>query len=524
MVLPFLVYIDPGIKGLDKELYNNIERKIMSIGGVHISDIKELELNSRPALLFIHDSKPPKFSQEERPFDFIFKFKEQNLNLFDIDDNPVDKDVLFIQDTKEFLDLWEQSSFLLSQVFELYIDSKVESSSLTKKNQGDKLELAQEQTVLTQIFNYLIKERPTNSAELNQIFSLEPFENYNIKFIPFPEEEGKELALVKLSMHEFGDIKCSYGHLRYQMYQILTFFYSLQRKLEVSKLDWEKKKDILDGVSFPLAIIEKEEEVLFSNRSFSQVAPQKKELKKLRQGQFYHYENDIYKVFNTSLYDDIALVTLNTSSFDEGGNPTSEELGIISSSIAHELNNPLGAILAAIDVLLLDDFESEISDHLVEMKKVVIRCKKLVETFLGFSRSNVHSIKLSKNDFSLEDSFNQAAELIRFRLIETNTHIDFLYIRNHKFQYTINPYIVTMIYYLFLGEILTSYSHFCLLDNRDSGHFELQGLEHGDRVEILFPSYLKLNQQVFKSRLIQHLIEGEKLTLSVETGKIILKV
>lgn len=523
MIIPFFVYIDPSIKGLDRELYNNIERKTINIGGVNISDLGELEVNSRPALLFIHDAKPG-FDQQIRPYDFIFKYKEQNLNLFDIDEKPIDKDILFIQDTKEFLDLWEQSSFLFSQIFELFIDTKVESYSLTKKNQGHKLELAKEQTILIKMFELLIKERPSNSAELNQIFSLDLFKSINLSFIPYPTEESKDLALVKLSKHEFGDIVCPYSHLRYQVYQILTFFYSFQRSLEASKLNWEKKKDILEGISFPLAIIEKEEELLFSNRSFSQIAPQKRELKKLKHGYFYHHENNIYKVFNHSLYEDIELVTLHTSSFEEGGNPTSEELGIISSSIAHELNNPLGAILAAIEVLLLDDFENEISDHLIEMKKVVLRCKKLVETFLGFSRSNIHSINLSKNDFNLQDSFNQAAELIRFRLIETNTHIDFLYVRDDKFQYTINPYIVTMIYYLFLGEILTSYSHFCLLDNRDSGHFEVQALEYGDRVEILFPSYLKLNQQVFKSRLIQHLVEGEKLGLSVETGKIILEV
>ena len=62
---------------------------------------------------------------------------------------------------------------------------------------------------------------------------------------------------------------------------------------------------------------------------------------------------------------------------------SSEELGIISSSIAHELNNPLGGILAGLSVLLLEDLEMENRLSLEEMKRGTERCRQLINIFLG---------------------------------------------------------------------------------------------------------------------------------------------
>jgi two-component system NtrC family sensor kinase len=64
------------------------------------------------------------------------------------------------------------------------------------------------------------------------------------------------------------------------------------------------------------------------------------------------------------------------------------ELGTIGSSIAHELNNPLGGILSFTQLIKMD--MSPLNVHyqdILEMEEGVQRCKEIVQNLLGFARS-----------------------------------------------------------------------------------------------------------------------------------------
>lgn len=64
------------------------------------------------------------------------------------------------------------------------------------------------------------------------------------------------------------------------------------------------------------------------------------------------------------------------------------ELGIIGSSIAHELNNPLGGILSFVQMLRMDLAESDpLKPDIIEMEAGVLRCRDIVQNLLGFTRS-----------------------------------------------------------------------------------------------------------------------------------------
>lgn len=63
------------------------------------------------------------------------------------------------------------------------------------------------------------------------------------------------------------------------------------------------------------------------------------------------------------------------------------ELGTIGSSIAHELNNPLGGILSFTQLIKMDmKPEHPMYQDIVEMEKGVQRCKEIVQNLLGFTR------------------------------------------------------------------------------------------------------------------------------------------
>jgi signal transduction histidine kinase len=63
------------------------------------------------------------------------------------------------------------------------------------------------------------------------------------------------------------------------------------------------------------------------------------------------------------------------------------EIGMIGSSIAHELNNPLGGMLSFIQLIKMDCSKEEpIYQDIEEMEKATYKCKEIIENLLGFSR------------------------------------------------------------------------------------------------------------------------------------------
>ncbi len=75
------------------------------------------------------------------------------------------------------------------------------------------------------------------------------------------------------------------------------------------------------------------------------------------------------------------------------------ELGTISSSIAHELNNPLGGMINFIQLIKMDlPAQDPLRPDVDEMEKAALRCKDIVKNLLSFSRtakeSEVHDIPL----------------------------------------------------------------------------------------------------------------------------------
>lgn len=73
------------------------------------------------------------------------------------------------------------------------------------------------------------------------------------------------------------------------------------------------------------------------------------------------------------------------------------ELGTIGSSIAHQLNNPIGGMLSLIQLLLMDldgkpegfSGAHELRDELREMEAGTRRCAQIVRDLLGFTRRGV---------------------------------------------------------------------------------------------------------------------------------------
>jgi len=337
-----------------------------------------------------------------------------------------------------------------------------------------------------------------------------------IILLPHPEEtESYFLA----RFHPKCDQDQAYFLLARTIQELENFIFSKER-IRGLKTMGELWSQAFSFIPVPMALFDTNGEILLHNSLFTKSRILPKDCLELKDGDKTDISGEVYRVtrkdfcFNEEHFH-LFVFDSTTEELKRNSN-SSEELGIISSSIAHELNNPIAGILTAISVLELeDDWDEDSLDSLEDMKSGARRCQELIKVFLGFSRASLHQ----SHSGNMYEAFQHSLNLLRFRMVEANTRLEFEPTDSpNTFKNIGNGSIRSMIFYLILNEILTSFSHLNLISNNEGkgvafGSFH----ETSEEIQITFKDDLEDVSGLKNSRLIKHLLENQSLDMTVTT-------
>lgn len=215
----------------------------------------------------------------------------------------------------------------------------------------------------------------------------------------------------------------------------------LQKRAEAESLK-EQWEATFSAISEPVAIIDKSYEIIQANQENAAGQPcyarffrRTEPCLGCRRGELFRIENDgrVLEVHSNllplepgrepmyvNLYSDVTDRVRMEERILESAKMA--ELGTIGSSIAHELNNPLGGILNFAQLLRMDlPADHPLVDDVKQIEAGAQRCKEIVENLLGFTRAP-RSDEIT--EFDLRDSLKRALTIVELRTKSLGLAID----------------------------------------------------------------------------------------------------
>lgn len=346
----------------------------------------------------------------------------------------------------------------------------------------------------------------------------------------YPIFNGKNIHILKLEFKKIDEHEEIF--LRSIIFYWVNRFFLLTRECEVDSGGnslWER---IFSVIPLPMALISENAEILLHNRMFVAMELLPSQCLGMKSGEKIQVKDTTYLLDRSQLEEgvqgrqdhiDLFIFRSIGEEKDLGENSrlqkiSSKELGIISSSIAHELNNPLGGVMAAISLLELDEWSEEEKQHLADMKESAKRCRDLIDIFLGFSKVAKNAQKIC----TIEEAIKQALNMLRFRMIESNLRYDFEFHTEENLSFNVNFSTATMLLYLIFGEVLTSINHGMLIAGKGHNHNTIKAryVENEDSVVISFQEPVSYQRDLMESKLVRYLIDTENLSVEIAPSTI----
>lgn len=451
---------------------------------------------------------------------------------------------------------YEEITALLEKLF--LVERRIALQNKLKESEKvyEKVKLKNQTTGPAELKTHSLDKKKDLEALLDleiQLLGEEQVKNWNIHFKAFAKKHLQlvnmavmnELQLLEEELEEntlifhlpYNDffllIKCKSHDWREDSVLLELIVTTVLRTIQLQdqqliksdgEIDFWKK--IFSKIPYPMAVISSQGDLLIYNESFAKIGILPKECLSFRDQESLELHQQFYKVrriefpinlINASYFVFYTSENRETSSALSSKGPKAttkggvDELGIISSSIAHELNNPLAGILAALSLLSLEEWSEENLVDLDDMRNGAKRCKELVEIFLGFSKFSPAAGQAP----SIKASLDQAINLLRFRMIEANLRLDVKYSPSlETFSHQMNSSIMSMIMYLILSELMTAFAHERLITQTNITSMSGEVMEFTNQIVIKLDHDFEYEDKIAQSKLIQHLLVFEKLEIT----------
>jgi signal transduction histidine kinase len=294
----------------------------------------------------------------------------------------------------------------------------------------------------------------------------------------------------------------------------------------ISDLDIDETQDLsinefLSSIDYPLLVLNNKGEVSSHNEHFTSLKILPSSVFEQAASGWITKDNVKYKIMKQEIDSLRDLYILVEQSCKKSSlNSNESDLGIISGSIAHELNNPVGGILAALTLLELEDWDEDTIKTLSEMKASALRSKALIETFLGFSKyDNTRNIQVS-----LETVVEQSTSLMRYRMIESGLFLE-IDIDEALREVTADSSILTMVFYLIFSELITLYSHKRLINKElpKQINVSLKSSRHNLDIKVRDVMFNADDINALSNKLVRYLLQMNGVNLNVSKDEIVLE-
>ncbi len=281
---------------------------------------------------------------------------------------------------------------------------------------------------------------------------------------------------------------------------------------------------VLKKIPLPLILVDFSGELVFCNDKFMEIGLLPAHLKKMEHADVCEKDNRLYLVWKSEFISQgakyfiyVLPAEINSELLDVNGQ-SFQALGIISSSLAHELNNPLGGIIMSLAVLKMDLLpDNPLLKELEAIQDAADRAKQLVELFLGLSKN----MSSHNGPFGVKECLHQALYLLRFRMMESHVKLNLsIKIINGDTFYGTNYSVITIILYLILNELITSYAHWRLIDADRFTNKEIDCIAElsENSIRILPKSLLPQSSNYEKIKLLKHLLQEEKISFMIQSN------
>lgn len=447
---------------------------------------------------------------------------------------------------------YEEINSLLERLF--LIEKRIVLQNKVRESEKvyDKIKLANQSLTADFLKNQSLEQKKDVEALLDleiQLLGEEQIKNWNTHFKSFAKKHSQLLTMMIVPetqlLEEEIDESTLIFHLPFNDYFLLLKFKSNEWQGEAFSLElivttilrtiqlqdqqliksdgeidfWKK---IFSKIPYPMAVISAQGDLLIYNESFAKIGILPKECLRFKDQESLELYQQFYKIrriefpinlINASYF--VFYTSENRVSSESAQKGTTkggvDELGIISSSIAHELNNPLAGILAALSLLSLEEWSEDNLIDLDDMRNGAKRCKELVEIFLGFSKFSPAAGQAP----SIKASLDQAINLLRFRMIEANLRLDVKYMPTlETFSHQMNSSIMSMIMYLILSELMTAFAHERLITQTNLTSMCGEVMEFTNQIVLKLDHDFEYEEKIAQSKLIQHLLVFEKLEIT----------